>query len=115
MNQIYPAIRTMTWDETIEAGLFNPGQVMDCNCVSYRLSAGTSDDIHVFKSGATIYVLAINARFDYLGLDAYMSSEEDPIDNIFLQGEWAIRECLGDRWKSLSAVTMASRLMRHFN
>ena len=115
MQQIYPEIRNMTWEESREYGYYNPGQVMDCNCVSYRLSAGSSDDIHVFKSGATIYALAINSSLDYLGLDAYMPSEEDPIDNIYLQGEWAIQECLGDRWRSLSPVTIASRLMHHFN
>ena len=115
MQQIYPAIKSMTWKEAHNFGYCNPGQVMNCNGVNYRLGSGTSDDIHVFKSGATLYVLAINIRLDYMGFDAYMPSEEDPIDNIFLQGEWAIRECLGDRWKSLSAITMASRLMHHFN
>jgi hypothetical protein len=88
---------------------------MDYQEMSYRLSIGTSDNIYVFKSGVTLYVLMVNSSLGYLGLDAYMPKEEDPIDNIFLQGEWAIQECLGCQWRRLSPATIAGRLMNHFS
>jgi hypothetical protein len=115
MWQINPVIRSMTWDETLKYGYFNQGQMMDYHGVSYRLSAGTSDHIHVFKSGVTLFVLVINPLLDYLGLDAYMPNEEDPIDNIFLQGKWAIDECLGRQWRELSPVTIVTLLMHQFS
>lgn len=114
MQQIYPVIRNMTWEETQKYGYFNPGKMMDCQGGSYRLSAGNRDSINVFKSGVTLYVLVVSYSLDYLGLDAYMPNEEDPIDNIFLQGEWAIQECLGCQWRKLSPATIADRLMHHF-
>jgi hypothetical protein len=115
MQQIYPVIRSMTWDETRKYGYFSQGKMMDYQGVRYRLSAGASDSIYVFKSGITLYVLVVNSSLDYLGLDAYMPNEEDPIDNIFLQGEWAIQECLGCRWRRLSPTIIADQLMHHFS
>jgi hypothetical protein len=115
MKQIYPVIRNMTWEEIRKYGYFNPGGMMDYQGVSYRLSAGASDSIYVFRSGVTLYVLVVNDSLDYLGLDAYMQNEEDPIDNIFLQGEWVIQECLGCQWRRLSPVTIADRLTHHFS
>jgi hypothetical protein len=115
MQQIYPVIRNMTWEETPMYGCFSSGKMMDYQGGSYRLGAGASDCIYVFKSGVTMYVLVINDSLDYLGFDAYMPNEEDPIDNIFLQGGWAIRECLGCQWRELSPATIADRLMHHFS
>jgi hypothetical protein len=115
MQQIYPVIRSMTWEETRKYGCLNQERMMNYQGVSYRLSAGASDSIYVFMSGVTLYVLVVNSSLDYLGLDAYMPNEEDPIDNIFLQGEWAIQECLGCQWRRLSPATIAGRLMNHFS
>lgn len=114
MQQIFPTIRTMTWDEAEQYGYCNRGQVMDYNCISYRLSAGTRDDIQLFRSGVTLYVLTINHHLDYVGLNAYIGSERDPIDDIFLQGDLAISECIGNDWRSLSLVSLATRLIQQF-
>jgi hypothetical protein len=115
MQQIYPVIRSMTWEETRKYGYFSQGKMMDYQGGSYRLSAGARDSIYMFKSGVTLYVLVVNSSLDYLGLDAYMPNEEDSIDNLFLQGEWVIQKCLGCRWRELSLATIADRLMRHFS
>ncbi len=113
MQQIQPTIRTMAWDEAREFGHLNRGRVMDYNCISYRLSVGTTDDLYTFKSGVTLYVLTINRLIDYVGLDAYIGSEKDPIDSIFLQGS-AIEECIGNNWRSLSLTTLTTRLINLF-
>ena len=114
MTQIHPTIRTMTWEEAKQFGLVNRGLMLNHETISYRLSAGSTDKIHVFRSGPTILVLTVNLHFDYLALDAYLGSEQEPIDSIFLQGEDAIRECIGSNWQSLTLATLATRLLNLF-
>ena len=95
MTPIYPTIRTMTFDEAREFGYFHQGLMLEHNCVSYRLTAGTKDNLHVLESGPVVYVLTQNTSLDYIGLDVYTPEEEDPINSIFLQGDYAISECIG--------------------
>ena len=114
MTQIHPTIRTMTWEEAMDFGHYHQGLMMDYGCISYRLSAGTTDNIHIFKNGVALYVLTINTKLDYVDLSVYMANEQDPIDSIFLQGEWSIRECVGNDWRSLSLVSLVSRLIHQF-
>ena len=113
MTQIYPTIRTMTWNEAHEFGHFHQGLMMEHNCVSYRLTAGTKDNLHVLESGPILYVLTLNTSLDYIGLDVYMPNEGDAIDSIFLQGD-AINECIGKDWRSLSLTQLVKRLARLF-
>ena len=114
MTQIYPTIRTMTFEEARELGSFHQGLMMEHNCESYRLSAGTKDNLHVLESGPVLYVLTLNMSLDYLGLDIYMPKEEDAIDSTFLQGDYAIAECIGHDWRSLSLYQLVTRLVRLF-
>ncbi len=114
MTQIYPTIRTMTFEEARDFGDYHQGLMMDHNCVSYRLSAGTKDNMHVLESGPVLYVLTLNTCLDYIGLDIYMPKEEDAVDSIFLQGDYAIAECIGHDWRSLSLYKLVARLMALF-
>ena len=114
MTQIYPTIRTMTFEEACEFGYYHQGLMLEHNCVSYRLSAGTTNNLHIFRSEVVLYVLTINTAMDYIGFDAYMGKEEDPIDSIFLQGDWAISECVGNDWRSLTLIDLTSRLISLF-
>jgi hypothetical protein len=104
----------MTRDETREFGLINQGLMIQCDTTSYRLSAGTTDTIHIFKSSIVIYVLTVNYHLDFLGLDAYIGTETEPIDSIFLQGDSSIKECLGTNWHSLPLTSLATRLIQLF-
>lgn len=114
MTQIYPTIRTMTFEEASEFGFCHQGLMMEHNCVSYRLSAGTNDNLHVLESGPVLYVVTLNLPMEYISLDIYMPKEEDPIDSIFLQGDYAIRECIGKDWRSLSLIQLTTRLVQLF-
>jgi hypothetical protein len=114
MQQIQATIRNMSWNEATEYGLCNRGLMLDQDSVTYRLTAGTTDSLYVFKGGSVVYVLTLNLNLDYVALDVYLGHEPDPVDSVFLQGSWAIEECLGTRWRSLSASTMANRLMNQF-
>ncbi len=114
MTPIYPTIRTMTFDEDREFGYFHQGLMLEHNSVSYRLTAGTKDNLHVLESGPELYVFIQNTSLDYLGLDIYMPEEEDPIDSIFLQGDYAISDCIGHDWRSLSINQLVSCLVQLF-
>ena len=114
MTQIYPTIRTMTFEEAREFGDYHQGLMMDHDCVSYRLSAGTKDNMHVLESGPVLYVITLNMHMEYVSLDIYMPKEEDAIDSIFLQGE-ATREMLGNDWKSLSLIQLTTRMIKLFS
>ena len=87
---------------------------MEHNCVSYRLSAGTKDNLHILNDGVVLYVLTLNTSLDYVALDYYIGHQEDVIDGVFLQGDFAISECVGKDWRSLSLVQMTTRVMELF-
>lgn len=114
MQQIKPTIRSMTFDEQVEYGLCNRGLMLEQEEVTYLLTAGTTDSLYVFKGGSVVYVLTLNLNLDYVALDVYVGHEEEPVDSVFLQGSWAIEECLGKRWRSLTVSTMATRLINQF-
>lgn len=115
MTQIYPTIRSMTFEGNSEVN--NPNQVlmMDHDCISYRLTSSTTDNLHIFKSGATLIVLTVNTNLDYVCMDAYIGTEPDPIDSIFVQGEAAIQEFVGVSWRNLSLDALISRLTYFLN
>jgi hypothetical protein len=114
MQLIQAVIRRMHFDEQVEYGLCNRGLMLEKEGRVYRLTAGTTDSIYVFKSGAVTYVLTINLNLEYVALDFYMGSEQEAIDSIFLQGDYAIAECIGNNWRSLPLTTLATRLIQLF-
>jgi hypothetical protein len=65
MTQIQPTIRTMTFDEADQAGLFNRSLVLEYKNMSYKLNSGTGDKIHVFLRSIYLFVLTINRPLGY--------------------------------------------------
>ncbi|HEX3037259.1 MAG TPA: hypothetical protein VHT73_19415 [Thermodesulfobacteriota bacterium] len=114
MQQIQAIIRRMHFDEQVEYGMCNRGLMLEQNGRAYRLTSGTTDSIYVFKSGPVTYVLTINLNLEYLGFDAFIGSEQDAIDSIFLQGDYAISECIDKNWHSLPLTTLATKLIQLF-
>jgi hypothetical protein len=114
MTQSHPTIRRMTNQEQVEYDLCTEGLMMEQGDKAYRLSAGTTDTIHVYQTGAgVLFVLTINRQLEYVALDYYMGSEQEPVDNIFLQGE-AIKEMVGHDWHSLPLSTLSTKLTQLF-
>ncbi|MBJ6750969.1 hypothetical protein [Geomonas anaerohicana] len=109
MTAIRPTIRRMTFNEASEAGLHSRGLILEHQGKSYRLNAGTSDTITVFTRSVVLYVLTINRGLGYIGLDAYMPNEPDPVNTVFLHSEHDATEILG-AWRQLSAKTIALKL-----
>lgn len=113
MTQIYPTIRTMTFEEAREFGYCHQGLMMEHNCVSYRLSAGTKDNLHTFANGVVLYVLTLNQFQEYVALDYYIGHQEDVIDGVMFQGA-AISEVVGRDWRSLTLIQLTKRLLELF-
>lgn len=110
MTPIAPTIRMMSWEESNQLSLYSRGLILEHQGKSFILNAGTRDKIHVFTQGISLYVLTINQALDYIGLDAYMPPEQEPINSIFLHSEQQLVDVLGRRWKRMSPSTMAYRL-----
>jgi hypothetical protein len=113
MTTIRPTIRRMTFEETNQAGLHSRGLILEYQGKSYRLNAGTSDTVHTFQKSIVLYVLTSNRSLGYVGFDAYMPGEQDPINTIFFHTEQDMAGALGARWKQLSPRTMAVRLANY--
>jgi hypothetical protein len=111
MNQISPNIRLLTYQESQAAGLQIRALVLNYNSNNYHLDGGTSDTIHVFTESICLYVLTINKRLGYLGLNAYMTPEPDPINSFFLHNNRDICDYLGKSWELMKPETIVKRLI----
>lgn len=113
MIQIFPAIRSMSVQEAQHYGLINRGLMLNHETTTYKLTAGTTDTIYIFKQSVVIYVLTINHHLEYVGLDAFIGSEDEAIDSLFLQGS-SLHECIGKNWNSLPLANLATKLIQLF-
>jgi hypothetical protein len=113
MTPIIATIRQMTYQEADRAGLHSRGLILYYENRSYRLRAGTGDTIHVFTRSIYLFVLTLNRSLGYLGLDAYMPMEQEPINTIFLHSEHQIMELLGRHWNRMAPETLAIRLVEY--
>lgn len=113
MREINPVIRRMTLEEMSQYNLQNFGLAIDHKSITYRLSGGTMDIIHVFESGPNLFVLSINRTLSYVGLDAYVGEESDPVRSAFFQYEWELYEYVGRNWRDLTPVTLTEKLIYH--
>ncbi|NVN90948.1 MAG: hypothetical protein HXX11_10130 [Desulfuromonadales bacterium] len=113
MTPILPSIRRMTFQEASEAGLHSGGLILEHRGNSYHLNAGLSDSVHVFTSSIAIYVLTTNRGHGYIGLDAYLPNEPDPINTVFLHSDYQFTETLGSKWKYMSPRTIATKLINY--
>lgn len=74
-----------------------------CGQGSVVLAAGTSDHVTVLRIKDTVYILAVNKKLPYVGLEM-MELQNDPDydelgDGVFLQGSEKCEECLGKDWE----------------
>ena len=97
-------------DEMIAAGRFNPSLEIvfqdRCGIHRHKLSAGYSDNLHVYREGSLTCVLSVNNRMGYVGMEVFDGNQ--PAGDIFLQGNQVL-ESLGRN--DLSPFTIIRRLM----
>ena len=104
------SIRKEATDEMITDGRFNPCLEIVFRDRSgihrHKLSAGYSDNLHIYREAGLTCVLSINNSLGYIGLEVFDGNQ--PFGDIFLQGE-QILETLG-RY-NLSPFTIIRRLL----
>lgn len=113
MNQISPTIRFMTPEETRTNRLINAGSVIDYEGTTIPIAAGRSDQIHVFREATILYVLSINYRHEYIGLEIFAAKSGEEYDSIFIQNNQDIKEYLSNKWESMKPVTIVQRLISY--
>jgi hypothetical protein len=72
---------------------------------THEISAGHSDEIHVYREDGVTYVLARNDRLPYIGIEAFQG--QDKVGELFLQ-EGQVQETLGR--DDLATFTIIKRL-----
>lgn len=111
MNQITPVIKLFTHQDKQSSGLYISALILEHNGNCYHLQGGTRDTIHVFTQGVCIFTLTINKTHGYIGFNAYMTPEPDPINTIFLQSNRDIKDTLGNKWENLSPKSIVRKLI----
>lgn len=102
MKRIHPtSVGFEPWEEQRDAGRVNPALQVVIGKNKYKLESGTSDYNYYWRDGKYLYVLSMNSRFPYVGLDQYdyhTKHQEKvilPNQSVFLQGG-RIQEFFGD-------------------
>lgn len=113
MQRVIPKIRLLTYQQSPEAGTEVTTLILEHRGNNYHLEGGTKDIIHVFTSGAAIYVLTISKAHSTIRLCSYMTPEPDPINHFALQDYNHIREYLGNKWETMKPEAIANKLMEY--
>jgi len=113
MNKIYPTIRLMTPEETRTSQLINAGSVIEHDGTTIPISAGRSDQVHIYQDSTVVYVLSINLLMEYIGLEIFDSTCGEEFDNVFLQFHWELEEYLGTKWRELTPQTIIRKLVNY--
>jgi len=110
MTAIKPTIKLFTSDKD-NAGIQINSLILEHQGNNYHLQGGTKDTIHVFTQSIALYVLTINKRNGYIGLNSFMAPEPDPINSIFLHNYEDITETLGKKWEQMKPETIVQKLI----
>jgi len=110
MTTIKPPIRLMTPEEVRPTQLINSGSVIDLLGVLIPIAAGRSDQVHVFKEDTTIYVLSVNYRFEYAGIEVFDALTGEKQESIFVENEWKLKEYFGNNWRDATPMTRVKKL-----
>jgi hypothetical protein len=113
MKQIRPPIRLMTPEEMRPTQLINVGSVIDMLGVIIPIAAGRTDQVHVFKEEALLYVLSVNYRFEYAGIEVFDATTGEEQESIFVDNEWNLKEYFGANWRDAAPMNIVKKFMEH--
>lgn len=124
MKQIHGKLVQESWDSQRNAGRYNPADVFifehpkfgRCKAV---IGSGESDHVTFWLKDDILYVVSVNYRMGYCGVDHFeFSQEKKRVDYInqypsglFCQSEESYSEILGRRGLGLADRTIAKRLI----
>jgi hypothetical protein len=112
VKRIFPTIRKMTWEEQREAGLFNPGLMMEYCDLLIPLSAGYSDTVEIYRNGNSLMILTVNTDIEYVSLDEVDCLDGETIRSVFLESSHIV-EGIGNRWLQMKPETSIKRLSEY--
>jgi hypothetical protein len=111
-------IEPESWEEQRAAQRCNPCDVIITGKGKrLTISAGESDNVHVFKEGALFFVVSVNYRFPYVGLEVFETTKGERIGervgDVFFQYDCDQEESLGRNWEDLTVNTLARRMAQY--
>lgn len=112
MNQITPSIRLMSPEEVRSSRLINAGSVLEYEDTAIPIAAGRSDLVHVFTESTVLYVLSINYKLEYIGLEIFDAGSGEEYETIFVSYDWELLEYLGTNWKDIPPLQIVARLKK---
>ncbi len=115
MTEVKPRIRLMTPEEIRTTRLINAGSVIELLGVVIPIAAGRSDQIHVFKEDALLYVLSVNYRFEYAGLEVFDATTGEVHESIFVENEWKLKEYFGAEWRDVAPITIVKKFREYLS
>jgi len=119
-------LRAESWESQRANHRYNPATLLIHKYKGKRyalvIDAGQTDTVCVFKEKALLYVLSLNTRYGYVGLEVFNLSHwqacpyekglftAPSITSLFLQNSQDIYDCLGKQGLGLAPMSMAKRL-----
>lgn len=113
MTEVKPRIRLMTPEEVRTTRLINAGSVIDLLGISIPIAAGRRDQVHVFKEDVLLYVLSINYRFEYAGIEVFDATTGKEHESIFVENEWKLKEYFGAEWRDAAPITIVKKFREY--
>lgn len=104
-----------SWEEQQAAQRFYPCDVIVTGMGKrLTISAGESDNLYVFNEDGLFFVLCVNYRLTYAGLEVFEIAKGERVGvklgEVFLQCDHEQEEALGRNWEDLTPCTIAKRL-----
>lgn len=112
MKRIFRPIRKMTWYETNNHNLHNPGLILEYCNLMIPLSAGYSDNIMIYRKSNSLLILITNTQLGYVGLDEVDCMDGDIIGTVFLE-EHQLKENVSTRWLQMKPETLINQLSEY--
>jgi hypothetical protein len=113
MTAITPTIKLFTSQEDDNTGIHINSLILEHNGNHYQFHGRTNDTIHVYQQSIAIYILSINNSYGTMAFNAFMGSEPDPINSIYLHTPQDIKETLGAKWTQLSPKVITLKLINY--
>jgi hypothetical protein len=99
----------MTWDETSNHNLQNPGLILEYCNLMIPLSAGYSDNVMIYRKSNSLLILITNTQLGYVGLDEVDCLDGDIIGTVFME-EHQLKENVSTRWLQMKPEALIRRL-----
>ena len=113
MTAITPTIKLFTSKNDNNTGIHINSLILEHNGNNYQFHGGVNDTIYTFTESIALYVLTINKSNGTIGLYAFMGSEPDPINSMYLHNNQEIFDYLGNKWESMKPVNIVHKLINY--